>query len=54
MGNGEVKELTCLTHGQELRWGNDGVCRGTGWRGINGRKKWDNYNSIINKIYFKY
>ena len=23
-----------------------------GWRGIQRRKKWDNYNSIINKIYF--
>ena len=26
---------------------------GTGQRGIKGRKKWDNYNNIINKIYFK-
>ena len=26
---------------------------GAGWRGIKGRKKWDNCNSIINKIYFK-
>ena len=25
----------------------------TGWRRINGRKKWENYNSIINTIYLK-
>ena len=24
MGNGEVKELICTTHGHELRWGNAG------------------------------
>ena len=24
MGNGEAKELMCMTHGHELRWGNDG------------------------------
>ena len=23
MGNGEVKELICMTNGHELRWGND-------------------------------
>ena len=22
MGNGEAKELICMTHGHELRWGN--------------------------------
>ena len=26
---------------------------GAGQRGIKGREKWDNCNSIINKIYFK-
>ena len=26
---------------------------GIGQRGIKGRKKWDNYNKIINKIYLK-
>ena len=34
--------------------GNADGRRGTGQRGIKGRKgrkKWDNYNSIINKIY---
>ena len=53
MGNGETKELTCMTHGHELRWGNNGGRGDTGWRGIKGREKWDNCNSIINKIYFK-
>ena len=24
IGNGEAKELMCMTHGHELRWGNDG------------------------------
>ena len=37
MGNGEAKELICMTHGQELRWGNNGG-EGTGQRGIKGRK----------------
>ena len=27
---------------------NDGGRGGAGWRGIKGRKKWDNCNSIIN------
>ena len=30
MGNGEVKELIPMTHGHELRWGNDGGREGTG------------------------
>ena len=51
MGNGEAKDLIYMTHGHELRWGNDGGRWGTGWRGIKRRKKWDNCNSIINKIY---
>ena len=38
-----------MTHGHELRSGNDGGREGTGRKGIKGRKKWDNYNSIINK-----
>ena len=41
-----------MTHGHELRWGNDGG-RATEQTGIKGRKKRDNCNSIINKIYFK-
>ena len=50
IGNVEAKELICMTHGQELRGGNGGGSAGQ--RGIKGGK-WDNYNSIINKIYFK-
>ena len=38
MGNVEAKELICVTHGHELRWENDGGIRGTGPRGIKGRK----------------
>ena len=30
MGNGEAKELICMTHGHELRWGNDGGRQGAG------------------------
>ena len=52
MGNGEAKELICMTHGHELRWENDGRREGTGQREVKGRKKWNNCNSIINKIYF--
>ena len=40
-------------HGHELKVGegqNAGE-GGAGWRGIKGRWKWDNCNSIINKIY---
>ena len=34
--------------------GEGGVRRGGArWRGNKGEKKWDNCNSIINKIYFK-
>ena len=42
-----------MTHGHELRRGNDGENGGTGQRSTKGRKKWDNSNSIINKIYLK-
>ena len=38
MGNGEAKELLYVTHGHELRWGNDGGSGGTGWKGIKERK----------------
>ena len=30
MKNGEAKELICMIHGRELKWGNDGGRRGTG------------------------
>ena len=52
IGNVETKELICMTHGHELREGN------AGGRGLHGggeyreKKKWDNCNSIINKITF--
>ena len=41
-----------MTHGHELR---QGYARGwgAGWRGRKGRKKGDNFNSIINRIYSK-
>ena len=42
------------THGHELRGGDECWWEGcSGWREIKGRKKWDNCNSIINKIYLK-
>ena len=44
MGNGEAKELICITHGHELRWGNDGGRRGTGKRG---RKERNTGTNII-------
>ena len=53
MGNGGAKELVCMSHGHELRWGNDCGRGATGQRRIKGRKKLDNCNSIISKIYFK-
>ena len=28
IGNGEAKQLICMTHRHELRWGNDGGRRG--------------------------
>ena len=49
MGNGEAKELICMTHGHELRWGNIGGRMGAGWMGIKGRKKWDNCNNQHNQ-----
>ena len=48
MGNGEAKELICMTHGHELRVGNVGGRGCVGRRGIK-EGKWDNCNSIINK-----
>ena len=51
VGNVEAKELINMTHGHELKekgeceW--EGVCREEGSEG----GKWDNCNSIINKIY---
>ena len=53
IGNGEAKELICATHGHELRGVGTGGRESAGQMRIKGRKKWDNCNSIINKIYFK-
>ena len=53
MGNGEAKELRCMTHGRELRWGNDGGRGIRGQRGKTERRKWDKCNSIIKIIYLK-
>ena len=41
-----------MTHGHALKAGNAGGRGCAGWRGIKGGK-WDNCNSIINKIYLK-
>ena len=51
MGNGEAKELTCMTHGHEL---GGGMIVGGWYRadGNGGETKMDNCNSIINKIHF--
>ena len=46
IGNVEARELITMTHGHELKGENVGARQ----RGIKGGK-WDNYNSIINKIY---
>ena len=53
MENGEAKELICMTYRYELRCRIAAGREDAGWRGIKGRKKQDNWNSIINKIYNK-
>ena len=52
MGNEEAKELICMTHRHELRWGNGAGMGSTGWSGkfSFGRNKWGDCNSIINKM----
>ena len=67
VGNVEAKALICMSHGHELKEGNVGGRECAGQRGIKGGNaggrgyagqrgikgaKWDNYISIINKIYF--
>ena len=39
IGNGKAKELICMTHGHELRWGIAGQNGVTGWRRAKVRKK---------------
>ena len=51
VGNVEAKELISMTHGHELRWGNAGGKGDAEWWERKEREKWDNFNSIINKIY---
>ena len=36
MGNGEAKELICMTHGHELEGWKAGGMGCSGWRGIKG------------------
>ena len=38
IGNRGLKELTCTTHGHELRGGEYWRVGGVGWRGDKGRK----------------
>ena len=47
IGNREAKELICTIHGHELKRGDT-----SGWR-KKGRKSWDKWNSMINKMYLK-
>ena len=51
MGNGDAKELICMTHGHELRGRITGGKAVLGRRGER-RKNWGNCNSMINNIYF--
>ena len=39
IGNREAKELQCITHGPELRWGNAGGEEGCRVEGMKGIKK---------------
>ena len=39
IGNGEAKELICMNHGYELKWGNVGGRDSAGWKGTKGREK---------------
>ena len=47
------KNLYVWPMDMNLERGNAGGSGFAGWRGIKGIKKWDNCNSIINKIYLK-
>ena len=52
IGHRERKELTCTTHGHELR-GKECWRVGVKDRGAIKEVNWENCNSIINKKYFK-
>ena len=51
LGIEEANEPICITHRHELRWVNDGRRGGYRVEGNKGEKKWDNCNTMINKIY---
>ena len=51
MGNGEAKELICMTHGHELKRGNVGRRGCAGWSGVKGGN--GTTKSIVNKIFKK-
>ena len=53
MGNGEAKELTCMTHGHELKWGNVGGKGCAGWRGVKGGNGTTGIASSIKYIFKK-
>ena len=54
IGNVEAKELICMTHAHKLRGGGENAGgRGCRAEGDKGEEKWDNYNSIMNKIYLE-
>ena len=43
IGNVEAKELICMTHGHELKWGNVGRREWAGWSGV----KVGNWTTLI-------
>ena len=49
IGNRELRELKCTTHGHELRWGY-WTARGCRVEWGSRGKNWENCNSIISKI----
>ena len=53
VGNVEAKEFICTTHGHELRVGGTLGVEGFRVERDKEEEKWDNCNSIINKIYLK-
>ena len=48
---GKVQRISSINCRYKIARGRVGMLVEGGWRGIKERK-WDNYNSIINKIYF--
>ena len=52
IGNGEAKESICRIHEHELRGRIAGGNGSAEWREGQRGKNWDNYNDVINEIYF--